>query len=109
MSPWMHGLACFFGAAFLTNALPHFISGLMGQPFQTPFAKLPGEGLSSATVNVLWALFNLIVAWLLLERVAHINLATVPDLAAAGVGLSLTALLMARHFGRFNGGSTPTG
>jgi hypothetical protein len=109
MTPWLHWLACFFGAAFLTNALPHFISGLMGRPFQTPFAKPPGEGLSSATVNVLWALFNLIVAWLLLQRVAHINLSAGADLVTAGLGLSLTALLTARHFGRFNGGNTPTG
>ena len=109
MTPWMHWPACFFGAALFTNALPHFISGLMGRPFQTPFATPPGEGLSSATVNVLWALFNLIVAWLLLERVARISLSTVPDLVTAGLGLSLTALLTARHFGRFNGGNTPTG
>ena len=31
-----------------------FFSGLMGRPVQCPFAKPPGEGLSSSTVNVLW-------------------------------------------------------
>jgi hypothetical protein len=32
---------------FLTNAVPHFVSGVMGYPFQSPFANPPGEGLSS--------------------------------------------------------------
>lgn len=56
---WLHYLAYFGGGAFLTNAIPHFVSGVMGRPFQSPFAKPPGEGLSSSTVNVLWGAFNL--------------------------------------------------
>jgi hypothetical protein len=48
----------FFGGAFLTNAVPHFVSGVMGRPFQSPFAKPPGQGLSSSTINVLWGFFN---------------------------------------------------
>ena len=42
----------FFGGAFLANAVPHLVSGMTGRPFQTPFAKPPGQGLSSSTVNV---------------------------------------------------------
>ena len=45
----------------LANAVPHLVSGVMGRPFQSPFAKPPGEGLSSSTVNVLWGFFNLVV------------------------------------------------
>ena len=37
MNP-LHYLAYFFGGAFLTNALPHLLAGLMGRPLQTPFA-----------------------------------------------------------------------
>jgi hypothetical protein len=61
----------FFGGAFLTNAIPHFVS-VMGEPFQSPFAKPPGQGLSSSTVNVLWGFFNIVlgtlssVAWVIL-------------------------------------------
>ena len=51
---WYHYIAYFFGGAFLANAIPHFVSGVMGQPFQSPFATPPGEGLSPAWVNVLW-------------------------------------------------------
>jgi len=56
---WNHAVSYFFGGAFLINALPHFLSGVSGHPFKSPFASPPGEGLSSATVNVLWGAFNL--------------------------------------------------
>ena len=58
---WFHYLAYFGGGAFLANAIPHIVGGVMGRPFQSPFAKPPGEGLSSSTVNVLWGFFNLVV------------------------------------------------
>ena len=51
---WIHAVSYFFGGALLANAVPHFVSGMMGRPFQSPFAKPPGDGFSSSTVNVLW-------------------------------------------------------
>ncbi|MEA2919090.1 MAG: hypothetical protein QOJ15_11171, partial [Bradyrhizobium sp.] len=42
---WLYDLSYLFGGAFLTNAIPHFVSGVMGRPFQSPFASPPGEGL----------------------------------------------------------------
>jgi hypothetical protein len=62
---WYHYLACFFAGAFLTNVIPHFVQGISGNRFPTPFAKPPGQGLSSPMVNVLWALLNLVVGYLL--------------------------------------------
>jgi len=46
---------------FFTNAVPHFVKGICGDRFPTPFAKRPGKGQSSPTVNVLWALLNLLL------------------------------------------------
>lgn len=57
--PWLPLLSYFFGGAFLANAVPHFVSGMMGRPFQSPFVKPSEEGLSSSTVNVLWGFFNI--------------------------------------------------
>ena len=71
---WYHFLAYFFGGAFLANAIPHLVSGISGSPFQSPFARPPGEGLSSSTVNVLWGSFNLVVAYLLVVRVGRFDL-----------------------------------
>jgi hypothetical protein len=62
---WYNYLACFFAGAFLANFVPHFIHGVSGNKFPTPFAKPPGQGLSSATTNVLWSLFNLVIGFLL--------------------------------------------
>jgi hypothetical protein len=65
---WLDYVSYFFGGVFLTNAVPHFVSGVMGRPFQSPFAKPPGQGLSSSTINVLWGYFNLAVGYLLTCR-----------------------------------------
>jgi hypothetical protein len=104
---WLHELSWFFGGAFLTNAVPHFVSGVMGRPFQSPFAKPPGRGLSSSTVNVTWGFFNLVVAYLLLCRVGDFDLHSWDHAVALGFGILLTGTVMARRFGRFHGGNSP--
>lgn len=103
-----HLVSYFFGGAFLMNAVPHVVSGVMGKPFQTPFAKPRGEGHSSSTVNTLWGFFNLVIAYLLLVHVGDFALDDAGDAATAGVGAFLLAVMMARHFGRFNGGNAPS-
>jgi len=69
---WYHYIAAFFAGAFITNFVPHFVNGVSGNPFPTPFAEPPGKGLSSPLVNVLWALFNLLIGYLLF-RVSKLN------------------------------------
>jgi hypothetical protein len=69
---WHDYIACFFAGMFLTNVVPHFVKGICGDRFPTPFANPPGKGLSSPTVNVLWALFNLVVGYILF-RVGKIS------------------------------------
>src|SRR5271169_6844568 len=106
--PWYHYLAYFFGGVFLSNAVPHFVSGMMGRPFQSPFAKPPGEGLSSSTVNVIWGFFNMAVGYLLMCRVGEFDLRATDQVVAAGLGVLLMGLMGARAFGRFHGGNSPT-
>lgn len=62
---WYNYVACFFAGVFLTNVVPHFVQGISGDRFPTPFSHPPGIGLSSPTVNVVWALFNLVVGYIL--------------------------------------------
>jgi hypothetical protein len=104
---WPHLASYFFGAAFLTNAVPHLVSGVMGQSFQSPFAKPPGQGLSSSTVNVLWGFLNLVVGYVLTCRVGAFDLHSTDQVAAFGLGILLTGILLARQFGRFHGGNSP--
>jgi len=104
---WLDLLACFLGGAFLANAIPHVVSGMLGRPFQTPFARPPGEGLSSSTVNVLWGLFNLVVGYVLVGRVGAFAWKDTGDALALGAGVLVKGLYSARRFGRFHGGNTP--
>lgn len=101
---WYHYVAYFFGGAFLVNAIPHFVTGVTGHPFQSPFASPPGEGLSSATVNVLWGALNIVFAYLLLCRVGTFELRRTRHVLVAGAGAVLIAILSAHAFGRFYGG-----
>jgi hypothetical protein len=104
---WLHLVSYFFGGAFLVNAVPHFVSGVMGEPFQSPFARPPGQGLSSSTVNVLWGFFNIVVGYVLVCRVGDFGLKITGDVVAFGLGILAMGLLAARQFGRLHGGHRP--
>jgi hypothetical protein len=101
---WYHCIAYFFGGAFLSNAVPHFVNGISGHPFQSPFASPPGEGLSSSTVNVLWGFFNLAVGYVLVCRVGKFDLRDTRHVVFLGLGILALALMGAHAFGRFYGG-----
>ena len=68
------------------NSVPHLVAGVLGSPFQTPFASPPGEGLSSSMVNVLWAMFNLLVAYFLLCRTGNFDLRQTKHVVPFGLG-----------------------
>jgi hypothetical protein len=103
----LHLGSYFFGGALFANAVPHFVSGVMGEPFQSPFARPPGQGLSSSTVNVLWGALNIVVGYVLVCRVGDFGLRTTGDVIPFGLGILLMGLLLARQFGRFHGGNLP--
>jgi hypothetical protein len=102
---WYHDISYFFGGAFLVNAVPHFVSGVTGHPFQSPFATPPGEGLSSATINVLWGAFNIVVGYLLVCRVGKFDLRSNRHVLVFALGSLLMGLMAAHGFGRFYGGA----
>lgn len=104
---WMDIISYLFGGAFLANAIPHVVSGLMGRPFQSPFAKPRGEGRSSSTVNVLWGFLNVAIGYLLALRVGNFDPRSTADIVALGLGALLIGLFLARRFGQFNGGNSP--
>lgn len=95
--PWAHWIGCFFSGAILTNAVPHFVQGISGNPFPTPFAKPPGKGLSSPTVNVVWALFNLL-AGAFLFRIANFSRYNYADVAFFFAGMVIIAILSSIRF-----------
>ena len=103
---WLWLISYFFGGAFAGNAVPHFVSGVTGHPFQTPFAKPPGQGLSSSTVNAVWGFFNAVAGYLLVAHVGVFHPRETSHILAFGLGALLISLVSARHFGQFHGGNT---
>ena len=105
---WLWLVSYFFGGVFEANAIPHFVAGTMVRPFQSPFAKPPGQGLSSATVNVIWGFLNAVVGYLLVTRVGAFDPRATTHILAFGLGALLISIVSARHFGQFHGGNTPS-
>lgn len=104
---WYHYVAYFFGGTFLANAVPHYVSGATGHPFQSPFAHPPGEGLSSSTVNVVWGFFNLAVGYVLVGRVGKFDLRDTRHSVVLGLGVLVMGVMLSLTFGRFYGGLRP--
>lgn len=102
---WVDGVSWFCGGLFAANAVPHFVNGVSGRAFQSPFASPPGKGLSSSTVNVLWGTFNAAVAYCLVLRVGGFDWRSTPDVAIAGAGALVMALLLAHGMGKLHGGN----
>jgi len=102
---WSEVLAHFFGGAFLANFVPHYLAGMSGRPFPSPFAKPPFRGLSSPAVNVLWGLFNLAVAYALLVVVGGFDPRRVVSVAVGAAGFALTSVALARKLGKLQSGS----
>ncbi len=93
---WHEVAAYFFGGVFLANFVPHLVAGVSGRPFPTPFATPPFRGLSSPAVNILWGLFNLAVAYVLLGVVGSFEPTRVSHASVAAVGFGLALLGIAR-------------
>ena len=90
-------VAAFFSGIFLANAIPHFVKGLCGDPFPTPFAKPPGIGLSSAPVNAVWGLFNMLVGAGLFH-IANLQSGGLLPFIVFFVGIVVLSIMMSNHF-----------
>lgn len=93
----MNYIACFFSGAFLANFVPHFVAGIQGNTFPSPFSKPRGIGPSSSTVNVLWGIFNLAVGCFLFRR-GHVGDGEWCAVIVFFAGITLMSVMMSRHF-----------
>ena len=55
-------------------------------------------------VNVLWALFNLLVAYLIVERVGKFEIRQTKSLVPFALGVAMMAVLSAHTFAPLHGG-----
>jgi hypothetical protein len=96
---WYHYIGCFFAGIFLANAVPHFVHGISGDRFPTPFAHPPGKGLSSPMVNVVWALFNLVTGYILF-RVGKVSSGGNSELVVFFAGIVAISMMLSVRFAR---------
>jgi len=94
---WYNYLACLFAGLFLANFVPHFVMGVTGQSFPSPFSNPPGKGLSSPIVNILWGLLNLVIGYLLF-RAAKISNKNIWALIIFFAGILMMSLMLAATF-----------
>jgi hypothetical protein len=91
----------FFAGAILANVVPHFVHGISGNRFPTPFANPPGKGLSSPTLNVVWALFNLLVGYILF-RLGKVSSGGDPALVSFFAGIVVISIGLSLRFAHKN-------
>jgi hypothetical protein len=94
---WYCYFAGFFSGIFLANFVPHFVQGISGNRFPTPFAKPPGKGLSSPTLNVIWGLLNLLAGYFLF-RLGRVSAEDRLSGVVFFSGIALISILMSKRF-----------
>jgi len=97
---WYVYLAYFCAGLFLANGVPHFVNGTSGRRLQSPFASPPGVGESSPLVNVIWAMANFAIGYVLIFRVGHFTFGFTLDALVVGLGALAAAVGLALYFGR---------
>jgi hypothetical protein len=99
---WYVYIAHFFAGVFLANGVPHFVNGVSGRSFQSPFASPPGYGKSSPLVNTIWGLANFFISYLLLFGIGPFEFRLSFDSLCLGLGAIAISLVLAWHFGKLN-------
>jgi len=101
---WYAYLAYFAAGALLANGVPHFVNGISGKRFQTPFASPPGVGESPPLVNVLWGLANFAGGSALIFGVGYFRFDLNRAVMMVGLGALAASVFLAFYFGRVRKG-----
>ncbi len=88
----------FFAGTFAANAVPHYVSGITGQSFPSPFGDPPGFGDSSPLTNVFWGSANIALAYLL-ARHGRFTLANRVSVTAFYLGVVGVGIMLSQAFG----------
>ena len=97
---WYAYLAYFFAGFFLANGVPHFVNGISGKRFPSPFASPPGRGESPPLVNALWGLANFFIGYTLIFKVGDFHFGLTRDVLMVGLGALAISAILAVYFGR---------
>jgi len=98
--PWYSYLFDFVSGLFLANGVPHFVQGVSGHWFQSPFGYPPGVGESSPLSNTLWGFANLTVGFVLLGFFWPQGSESAVGWVLLALGILFAAGCLSRLFGR---------
>jgi hypothetical protein len=101
---WHAYLAYFAAGALLANGVPHFVNGISGKRFQSPFASRPGVGESPPLVNVIWGLANFAGGFAVIFGVGYFRFGLNRKALMVGLGALAVSVLLSIHFGRVRKG-----
>ncbi len=101
---WYDYLAYFAAGALLANGVPHFVNGISGRRFQSPFAWPPGVGESPPLVNVVWGLANFAGGFALIFGVGYFRFELNRAVLMAGLGALAASVFLAVYFRRVRKG-----
>ena len=93
---WYFYIIYFFAGAFLANGVPHFVNGISGRKFPTPFVR----PLSSPTLNVLWGFVNFVIGSLLLTTIGSFLLGLTFETLVAILGALVMSIFSSYLFGK---------
>ena len=96
---WYQYLACFFAGMFLANAVPHFVKGVSGDRFPSPFSRPAGKSLSSPLVNALWGLLNFVAGYVLF-RAGRVSSQSAVVLAVFLAGVTIMSVMLSINFAK---------
>jgi hypothetical protein len=97
---WYIYLARFGAGVFLANGVPHFVHGISGNKFQSPFASPPAVGESSPVINVIWGMVNFVIGYILLYGPGAFRVGLNMDMLIVGIGILFAAVMLSGHFER---------
>lgn len=97
---WYDYLAYFFAGFFIANGVPHFVNGLSGKRFPSPFTSPPGRGESPPLVNALWGLANFVIGYVLIVGVGDFCFGLTQSVLMIGLGALAAAVFLSLYFGR---------
>ena len=101
--PWYVYVAYLAAGGFLANGVPHFVNGISGRKFQSPFASPPTVGESSPVVNVIWGMCNFAIGLVLIRGVGQFRCGLLTDVALVGAGMLVTGAALGWYFGKVRG------
>ena len=96
---WYAYLAYFFAGFFLANGVPHFVHGISGKKFPSPFASPPGSE-SPPLVNVIWGLANFLIGYTLIFKIGDFTFGFTRDFLMVVLGALVISVILSINFAR---------